>query len=64
MNTMYKYEIILFWSIEDNCFVAEIPELPGCISHGATEEDALNNIKEAQALWIETAIEFGGVIPE
>jgi predicted RNase H-like HicB family nuclease len=61
---MYKYEIILYWSKEDNCFIAEVPELPGCISHGVTENDAINNIKEAQELWLETAKEFGDPIPE
>jgi len=61
---MYKYEIILYWSKEDNCFIAEVPELPGCISHGITENDAINNIKEAQELWLETAKEFGDPIPE
>lgn len=61
---MFKYELIMYWSKEDNCFVVEVPELLGCISHGATEFDALNNIKEAQELWIETAKEFGDFIPE
>jgi len=61
---MYKYEKIMYWSNEDNCFVVEVPELPGCISHGKTETDALNNIIEAQSLWIETAKEFGDTIPE
>ena len=38
---MYKYEIILYWSEEDGAFVAEVPQLPGCMAHGATQEDAL-----------------------
>jgi predicted RNase H-like HicB family nuclease len=61
---MYKYEKILYWSKDDECFVVEVPELPGCISHGKTEIEALININEAQALWIETANEFGHIIPE
>ena len=61
---MNKYEMILYWNYEDNCFVIEVPELPGCISHGETEFEALNNIREAQELWIETAKEFGDYIPE
>jgi predicted RNase H-like HicB family nuclease len=61
---MYKYEIILFWSDEDGSFVAEVPELPGCMAHGASQEDALANAQEAIRLWIETAEEFGDPIPK
>jgi predicted RNase H-like HicB family nuclease len=61
---MYKYEIIIYWSKEDNFYIAEVPELPGCISHGITEIEAIKNINEAQKLWIDTAIEFGDPIPE
>ena len=60
---MYKYEIILHWSAEDSAFIAEVPELPGCIAHGDTDELALKNVKEAINLWIETAIEFNDEIP-
>ena len=59
-----KYEIILYWSNEDEVFVAEVPELPGCMAHGATQEDALRNAKEAIQLWIDTATEYGDPIPE
>ena len=61
---MYKYEIIIYWSDEDNAFIAETPELPGCVTHGRTPEDALKNAKEAIQLWIDTAKEFGDPIPE
>ncbi len=61
---MYKYEIIIYWSSEDEAFIAEVPELPGCMAHGSTPEDALKNAKEAIQLWIDTAKEFGDVIPE
>ena len=61
---MYKYEIIIYWSDEDNAFIAEAPELPGCMAHGNTPEDALKNAKEAIQLWIDTANEFGDSIPE
>ena len=61
---MYKYEIIIYWSNEDEAFIAEIPELPGCIAHGNTLEGALKNAKEAIQLWIDTAKEFGDSIPE
>lgn len=61
---MYNYEIILFWSKDDHCFVAEIPELNGCYAHGADEIEALKNISEAKELWLQTAREFGDPIPE
>ncbi|OOP56673.1 MAG: hypothetical protein AYP45_07810 [Candidatus Brocadia carolinensis] len=61
---MYKYEIIIYWSNEDNAFIAEVPELPGCTAHGETPEKALKNAKEAMQLWIDTAKEFGDPIPE
>jgi len=61
---MYKYEIIIYWSKEDETFIAEVPELPGCIAHGETQEDALKNAKEAVQLWIDTAKEFGDPVPE
>ncbi len=61
---MDKYEIILFWSAEDEVFVAEVPELPGCVAHGGTQEDALANAKQAVLLWIDTAKEFGDPVPE
>lgn len=61
---MGKYEIILYWSNEDKVVVAEVPELPGCMAHGKTEEIALRKVKEAINLWIDTAKEFGDPIPE
>jgi predicted RNase H-like HicB family nuclease len=60
---MYKYEIILYWSNEDNAFVAEVPELPGCMAHGNTQEDALRSINEAMQLWIDVARDNGDPIP-
>ncbi len=59
---MYKYEI--YWSQEDDVFVAEVPELPGCTAHGDTPEDALASAQQAIELWIETAKEFGDPIPQ
>jgi predicted RNase H-like HicB family nuclease len=61
---MQRYEIIIYWSNEDEIFVAEVPELPGCMAHGDTEESALQNIKEAMQLRIDTAREFGDPVPE
>jgi predicted RNase H-like HicB family nuclease len=61
---MYKYEIIIYWSNEDEAFIAEVPELPGCMAHGDTPEDALRNANESIQLWIDTAREFGDPIPK
>ena len=61
---MHKYEIILYWSNEDRAFVAEVPELPGCMAHGDTQESALRNVNEAMDLWIDTAGELGRAVPE
>jgi len=61
---MHKYEIIIYWSNEDQVFVAEVPELPGCLAHGNTQEAALAHAREAIQLWIDTAREFGDSIPE
>jgi predicted RNase H-like HicB family nuclease len=61
---MDRYEIILYWSSADAAFVAEVPELAGCMAHGDSQESALANVKEAMQLWLETAKEFGDPIPE
>ena len=61
---MQKYEIILYWSNDDQVFVAEVPELPGCMAHGDTHEAALSNVKKAIQLWIDTARKFGDPVPE
>ena len=50
-----KYEIIIFWSDEDSVFVADVPELPGCMAHGSSHAEALANAEEAAELWIATA---------
>lgn len=59
-----KYEIVIYWDDDDQIFVAEVPELPGCMAHGATQMDAVQNVREAIDLWIETAREFGDEIPK
>jgi predicted RNase H-like HicB family nuclease len=61
---MERYEVILYWSNEDQVFIAEVPELPGCMAHGKTHESALKHAKEAIQLWIDTAQEHGDPIPE
>jgi predicted RNase H-like HicB family nuclease len=58
-----NYEIILKWSNEDNVFIAEVPELPGCMAHGNSYEKALATAKEAINLWTDTAKEFGDPVP-
>ncbi|HRX47501.1 MAG TPA: type II toxin-antitoxin system HicB family antitoxin [Spirochaetota bacterium] len=60
----YKYEVIIYWSDEDNSYVAEVPELPGCMSDGATYEEALANVRIVIDEWIETAINEGRAVPE
>jgi len=61
---MNRYEIIIYWSEEDQAFIAEVPELPGCMAHGASHDAALRNIKDAMQLWLKTAKEFGDPIPQ
>jgi len=60
---MNKYEVIIYWSEEDQMFVAEVPELPGCAAHGPTQEAALASAQEAIRLWLDTAKEFGDAVP-
>ena len=60
---MDRYEIIIYWSDEDHAFVADVPELPGCMAHGSTHEEALANAKEAMQLWIDSARSDGQTVP-
>ena len=61
---MAEYSIFMQYDPQDNIFVASIPELPGCMAHGETKEDALKEIEIAKELWIETALEDDLPIPE
>ena len=61
---MEKYKVVISWSEEDGAFLAEIPELPGCIADGTTQEAALKNARDAAAVWIETAQSLGRRIPQ
>ncbi len=61
---MHKYEIIIYWSHEDQAFIADVPELPGCMAHGSSHETALTKAHEAIRLWIDTAKEFADPVPE
>jgi len=60
----YKYEVIIYWSDEDEAFIAEVPELPGCAADGATYEEVLDNLEFIIDEWIKTAQELGRPIPE
>ena len=59
-----KYELIVYWSGEDETFVVDVPELPGCMAHGPSPSEAVANAQEAIALWIDTAREMGREVPE
>ena len=61
---MDKYEVIIYWSEEDRAYIAEIPELPGCVAHGKNQRESLANVRQAAALWLKTAKEFGDAVPE
>ena len=60
----YKYELIVYWSAEDAAFVVDVPELPGCMAHGSTPNDAVARAQDAIGLWIDTARELGHDVPE
>jgi predicted RNase H-like HicB family nuclease len=64
MTDMTKYEIIIYWSQEDNSFIAEVPELPGCAADGSTRQTALKNVDLVIKEWIETAKSLGRPIPQ
>jgi predicted RNase H-like HicB family nuclease len=59
-----KYEVILYWSNDDQAFIAEMPELPGCAADGPTMADALANVQIIARKWLDTARELGRAIPE
>ncbi len=61
---MVKYEVIIYWSAEDDAFIAEVPELPGCAADGNTYREALANVETVIDEWIETAQALGRSVPE
>jgi len=61
---MHKYEVIVWWSEKDQDYIAEVPELPGCMSDGGTYEEAFKNIQIIISEWVETAKKLGREIPE
>jgi predicted RNase H-like HicB family nuclease len=61
---MSRYEVIIYWSKEDQAFIAEVPELPGCAADGTSHQEALANVEVMIQEWITTAKELGRPIPE
>ena len=61
---MTRYEVIIYWSDEDGVFIAEVPELAGCMADGATYQEALSNVEVVIQEWLDTAKEVGRSIPE
>ena len=61
---MSKYELVIYWSNEDNAFIVEVPELPGCMAYGATYQEAVANAERVIGEWVDTATELGRPIPE
>jgi predicted RNase H-like HicB family nuclease len=61
---MFKYELVVYWSAEDGCFIVEVPELPGCMADGKTYGEAVANAQGVISEWLETAQELGREIPE
>ena len=64
MKPMHKYELIVFWSDEDERFVVEVPELPGCMADGMTYDETVQNAQQIISEWIETAESMGRQIPQ
>ena len=63
MTRPMRYELIIYWSKADGCFIAEVPELPGCMADGKTYETALKNVRQISREWLQTAKELGRTIP-
>ena len=64
MNSIPKYEVIIYWSETDQAFVAEVPELPGCAADGSSYQEAIQNAEVVISEWLETAKELGRPIPQ
>ena len=62
--TKFKYEVIIYWSQDDKAFIAEVPELPGCMADGETYQEALENVETVAREWVETARESGRTVPK
>jgi len=64
MANELRYEVIIYWSDEDQAFIAEVPELPGCAADGTTYQEAIANAEAVIREWVETALELGRTVPE
>ena len=64
MANRFRYEVIIYWSDEDQAFIAEVPELPGCAADGTNYQEAIANVEVVIQEWIETAQELGRTVPE
>ena len=64
MPTNIRYEIVLYWSEEDQAFIAEVPELPGCAADGTTYQEAVANAELVIEQWVETARALGRSVPQ
>ena len=64
MANELRYEVIIYWSDEDQAFIAEVPELSGCAADGATYQEAIANAEVVIREWVETALELGRTVPE
>jgi len=63
-KSMNRYEMIIWWSAEDDAYVVDVPELPGCMAHGPTRQDAIKTAEDAIKFWIKTAKEDDQEIPQ
>ena len=61
---MQKYEVIIYWSEEDQAYISEVPELPGCMADGKDYNEALQNVQTVINEWLETAKQLGREIPK
>lgn len=61
---MTKYELVIYWSDEDQSFIVEVPELPGCMADGGTYVEAVRNAERVITEWIDTAEELGRTVPQ
>ena len=59
-----SYEMVIWWSVEDDAYVVDVPELPGCMAHGYTRQSAIKSAESAIKFWIKTAKEDGAEIPQ
>ena len=64
MKPEFRYEVIIYWSDEDQAYIAEVPELPGCAADGATYAEAISNVEVVIGEWIQTALELGRPVPQ